>query len=152
MGRVDGGVVTQLSLSGVAVEFGATTLLEDVTFTIAAGERWGIVGRNGTGKTTLFRLITGALAPTRGAVARTAGLRISLLEQHRVYDGATTVWEAAAGPFAELGLAHARYSDERWLEKLADEPLLLKTPLVRYQQRLTIGLAEREWTGWTTTT
>ena len=54
--------------------------------------------------------------------------------------------------YAELGLAHARYSDERWLEKLADEPLLLKTPLVRYQHRLTIGLAEREWTGWTTTT
>jgi arsenate reductase-like glutaredoxin family protein len=53
--------------------------------------------------------------------------------------------------YAELGLAHARYSDERWLEKLMYEPLLLQMPLVRSQHRLTIGLAEREWTGWMAT-
>ncbi|HEX6537228.1 MAG TPA: ABC-F family ATP-binding cassette domain-containing protein [Gemmatimonadaceae bacterium] len=94
--------MTQISLSAVAVEFGATPLLENVTFTVAAGERWGIIGRNGTGKTTLFRLITGAMAPTRGAIARQPGLRIALLEQHRDFGAATTVWEAAAGQFAEL--------------------------------------------------
>jgi ATP-binding cassette subfamily F protein 3 len=93
--------VTQLSLSNVSVEFGATTLFRDVTFTVASGERWGVVGRNGTGKTTLFRLITGEMAPTTGAIARQPGMRISLLEQHREF-GATTIWEAAAGPFAEL--------------------------------------------------
>ena len=53
--------MTQLQISNVAVEFGATRLFRDVTFTVAAGERWGIVGRNGTGKTTLFRLITGEI-------------------------------------------------------------------------------------------
>ena len=51
--------MTQLALGQVAIEFGATTLLKDVTFTVAAGEKWGIVGRNGTGKTSLIRLITG---------------------------------------------------------------------------------------------
>ncbi|MBX6331018.1 MAG: ABC-F family ATP-binding cassette domain-containing protein, partial [Gemmatimonadaceae bacterium] len=91
-----------LSLSNVAVELGATPLFSDVTFTVTAGERWGIIGRNGTGKTTLFSLITGERAPTRGTVARQPGLRLSLLEQHRDFAGATTVWEAAAGPFAEL--------------------------------------------------
>ena len=60
--------MTQLSLSGVAVEFGALRLLSDVTFTVARGERWGIVGRNGSGKTTIFRLITRELEPTRGVV------------------------------------------------------------------------------------
>jgi ATP-binding cassette, subfamily F, member 3 len=94
--------VTLLSLSDVTVEFGATTLLRDVTVTIAAGEKWGIVGRNGTGKTTLFRLITGALAPSSGQVARVGGTRVSLLEQHRDFGEATTIWEAAAGEFAEL--------------------------------------------------
>ena len=94
--------MTQLSLSGVAVEFGATRLFEDVTFTVGRGEKWGVVGRNGTGKTTLLRLITGEAQPSRGTVARVSGLRFSVMEQHREFAGATTVWEAAAGPFAEL--------------------------------------------------
>src|ERR671915_1419782 len=94
--------MTQLSFSNVGVDFGATHLFSRVTFTVAQGERWGIVGRNGTGKTTLFRLLTGELQPTRGTIARQPGLRISLLEQHRDVGGATTVWEAAAGALAEL--------------------------------------------------
>jgi ATP-binding cassette, subfamily F, member 3 len=94
--------MTQIAVSGAAVEFGATLLFKDITFTVAAGERWGIVGRNGTGKTTLFKLMTGDLTPTRGQVARQSGLSVSLLGQHRDYGAATTVWEAAAGPFADL--------------------------------------------------
>jgi len=94
--------MTQLQISNVAVEFGATLLFRDITFTVAAGERWGIIGRNGTGKTTLFRLITGDAQPTRGSVVRQSALRVSLLEQHREFGGATTVWEAAAGGLAEL--------------------------------------------------
>ena len=94
--------MTQISVSGATVQFGATTLFKDLTFTAARGERWGIIGRNGTGKTTLFRLITGDQEPTSGTVARQPGLRISLLEQHRDFGGAITVWEAAAGQFADL--------------------------------------------------
>jgi ATP-binding cassette subfamily F protein 3 len=73
-----------------------------VTFTVARGERWGILGRNGSGKTTLFRLITGSQQPTTGTISRQPGLRVALLEQHREFVGAQTVWEAAAGEFAEL--------------------------------------------------
>ena len=94
--------MTQIALSGVVVEFGDTTILRDVTFTVTAGEKWGIVGRNGTGKTTLFNLITGALQPTRGAVVRAPGTRITLLEQHRDFGDATTVWQAVAGAFEHL--------------------------------------------------
>ena len=94
--------MTQLQVSNVAVEFGATKLFHDVTFTVSSGERWGVIGRNGTGKTTLFRLITGELAPTRGSVVRQSGLRVSLLEQHRDFGEAETVWEAAAGGLGEL--------------------------------------------------
>ena len=46
--------------------------------------------------------------------------------------------------FADLGLRHAQLSEDRWLEKLAEEPLLLKMPLVRCQNRVTVGVAEEE--------
>lgn len=94
--------MTQIALSGVAVEFGDTVILRDVTFTVAAGERWGIIGRNGTGKTTLFNLVTGALEPTQGIVVRAPGIRITLLEQHRDFGDAATVWQAVAGAFDHL--------------------------------------------------
>jgi arsenate reductase-like glutaredoxin family protein len=50
--------------------------------------------------------------------------------------------------FAELGLRSAILSDERWLEKLSLEPLLLRMPLVRNQQQLTIGAAQETWNDW----
>jgi ATP-binding cassette subfamily F protein 3 len=94
--------MTQLAVSGVAVEFGATRLLSDVTFTVVRGDRWGVVGRNGTGKTTLFRLLTGEQDPASGTIARATGMRFSVMEQHREFPGASTVWEAAAGGSADL--------------------------------------------------
>ena len=119
--------MTQLSLANISVEFGATTLLRDVTVTVAAGEKWGIVGRNGSGKTTLFRLLTGALAPTRGQVSRAAGTRVSLLEQHRDFGPVTTVWEAAAGEFAELlALERALATQAASLETDASDAVLAR--------------------------
>jgi arsenate reductase (glutaredoxin) len=50
--------------------------------------------------------------------------------------------------FGELGLRTARYGDERWLEILTDEPLLLNMPLVRHGNALTIGAAETTWKSW----
>ncbi len=99
--------MTLLSFSDVLVQFGATTLLSHVSLSVGRGERWGVVGRNGAGKTTLFRLITGALAPTAGVVSRSDALRIAVLDQHRDMGGAATVWDAAAGGFAEaIALDH----------------------------------------------
>jgi arsenate reductase-like glutaredoxin family protein len=50
--------------------------------------------------------------------------------------------------FAELGLAHAQLSDQRWIDKLVDEPLLLRMPLVRNGNSLTVGPAEQDWKAW----
>ena len=52
--------------------------------------------------------------------------------------------------FAALGLAAAQLTDIRWLEKLAIEPLLLRQPLVRHQNELTIGAAPDVWKTWVT--
>jgi len=114
--------MTQVSLGGVGVEFGATTLFTDITVTISAGERWGVIGRNGTGKTTLFRLLTGDLAPSKGTVARQSGLSLSLLGQHRDFGAAATVWEAAAGPFADLlALEQSLAEQAHALAEVSDE-------------------------------
>jgi len=50
--------------------------------------------------------------------------------------------------YASLGLGSARLDDRHWLETLVEEPLLLMMPLVRWQQKLTIGVAPGEWTEW----
>jgi len=51
--------------------------------------------------------------------------------------------------FAELGLRYAQLSDDRWLQKLSEEPLLLKIPLVRNANQLAIGPDEATWKSWT---
>jgi arsenate reductase-like glutaredoxin family protein len=62
--------------------------------------------------------------------------------------GVSALIDRDARRFAELGLTSARLSDERWLEKLSLEPLLLRVPLVRQDRELTIGLAPDTWTTW----
>jgi len=91
-----------VSLTAVSLSFGAHDLLRGVDLVISRGDRWGVLGRNGSGKTTLFNLIRGELDPTAGTISRAAGLRIAVMDQYRDVGGAGTVWEAAAGAFADL--------------------------------------------------
>jgi arsenate reductase-like glutaredoxin family protein len=63
--------------------------------------------------------------------------------------GAEAVIDRSAKRFKALGLQAAHYGPERWLEIAAEEPLILRTPLVRHQNRLTVGLAESTWKEWT---
>ena len=62
--------------------------------------------------------------------------------------GVTALVDASSRRFAELGLTHTRLSDERWLQKLGEEPLILRMPLVRHGHQLTVGDAEQEWRRW----
>jgi ATP-binding cassette subfamily F protein 3 len=104
--------VTILSLSNIGVSFGATELFKNITFTVAEGERWGIIGRNGAGKSSIFKLITGDLQPTVGSVARRPGLRHALLDQHRAFEGATTVWEAGAAAWRVVIALEKRIAEQ----------------------------------------
>ena len=63
--------------------------------------------------------------------------------------GVEALMDRQSRRFAELGLGAARLSSERWEEKLAEEPLLLRMPLVRYGQQLTVGDAADTWRSWT---
>jgi arsenate reductase (glutaredoxin) len=51
--------------------------------------------------------------------------------------------------FQDLGLGAARFSEDRWLDKLVEEPLMLRMPLVRHGSQLTVGDATETWHGWT---
>jgi arsenate reductase-like glutaredoxin family protein len=62
--------------------------------------------------------------------------------------GTDTLIDRDAKRFAELGLTHASYGSDRWLEILAEEPLLLRQPLVRNGAQLTIGDASSTWKEW----
>ncbi len=62
--------------------------------------------------------------------------------------GVTGLLDPESKRFVELGLGAARYSDDRWLDRLAAEPLLLRLPLVRFGKELTIGSAEATWALW----
>jgi arsenate reductase len=62
--------------------------------------------------------------------------------------GVERILDRESKRFAELGLGPARYGDERWIEILAAEPLLLRMPLVRSGNLLSLGLAEEEWKQW----
>jgi arsenate reductase len=62
--------------------------------------------------------------------------------------GVQALIDESSRRFGELGLRTARYGDDRWLEILVDEPLLLKMPLVRHGNALTIGAAETTWKSW----
>jgi arsenate reductase (glutaredoxin) len=63
--------------------------------------------------------------------------------------GVQALLDRDAKRFHQLGLGTAAYSDERWLAKLVEEPLLLRQPLVRYGSLLTVGPAEPAWKQWT---
>jgi arsenate reductase-like glutaredoxin family protein len=64
--------------------------------------------------------------------------------------GADALIDQESRRFAELGLRTARYGQERWLDILVDEPMLLRMPLVRHGNALTIGAAEATWKSWLT--
>lgn len=104
--------MTLLSCSNIGISFGATELLKDITFTVGEGERWGIIGRNGAGKTSIFSVITGDRPANVGSVARKPGMRHALLDQHRAFEGATTVWQAGAAAWREVIALEQKIADQ----------------------------------------
>ena len=116
-----------IQLDEVSLSFAGESLFEKVSFTLQQKERCGFVGRNGTGKSTLLRLIVGEIEPDKGAVSVPNDYRIGYLQQHIRFTRPTLLEEAALGlPAAE---ADHLYKAEKILFGLGfSEPDLDKSP------------------------
>lgn len=90
-----------VNLSAVTKDYGARTILDDVTLGIADAERIGVVGQNGQGKSTLLALIAGDVEPDSGRVVTNTGLSVGRLAQGDDLDRHETVEHALAGDRAE---------------------------------------------------
>jgi ABC transport system ATP-binding/permease protein len=95
-----------IELRDVSIELGGRRLIDHLSLNLAAGERLGIVGRNGLGKSTLLKIMLGQLTPTRGEVEIGARTQINYVDQNRLLlDAAKTVWEEVGegSEFVRLG-------------------------------------------------
>ena len=89
-------------LSEVHKSYGTQDVLRGVSLQVNPGEHVGLVGRNGSGKTTIFRLINNEEQPDRGDVIRARGIRLGLLAQHIHFEAGSTVHESALAAFGHL--------------------------------------------------
>ncbi len=95
----------------VTVAFGGPPILDRATFSLERGERVALLGRNGTGKSTLMKLLDGTIEPDSGLIVRQTRLQISRLEQDIPLDLKGTIFDVAAGGLGEAGTLLARYHE-----------------------------------------
>lgn len=147
--------MAQVWIHDVSVSFGGPLLLDGATLQIEEGERIGLLGRNGTGKSTLLKMLCGDLPPDSGEIVKSAGTRVSLLPQDIPEELPGTVYEivASGGPdhleflrqYHELTVQLARGGGGELLKKLERLQHELETSGAwRFHQRVEKVLA---WTG-----
>ena len=91
-----------ISVDGLAVEFGGTTLFSDISFVINEKDRIALMGKNGAGKSTLLKILAGVRQPTRGKVSVPKDCVVAYLPQHLMTEDGRTVFEETSQAFAHL--------------------------------------------------
>ena len=91
-----------ITVDGLTVEFGGTTLFKDISFQINEKDRIALMGKNGAGKSTLLKIIAGVRTATRGSVSAPKDCVIAYLPQHLMTEDGRTVFEETCQAFAHL--------------------------------------------------
>jgi len=91
-----------ISVDGLTVEFGGTTLFKDISFVVNPKDRIALMGKNGAGKSTLLKIIAGASTPTRGRISAPKDAVIAYLPQHLMTENDLSVFDEAAKAFSQL--------------------------------------------------
>ena len=122
--------MTVLSCESLTLSFGAEDVLRGVSFSLNSGDRLGIVGVNGAGKTSLFRLITGQYEPDSGAVYISRGLRVGMLSQTPLdqSDDGKTVEQTALSAFDALIAAEEELEQTRLAAENGDRAAAERYP------------------------
>ena len=137
-----------LSLQGIRKSFGAREVLKDITFALQNGERMGIVGVNGSGKSTMMKIIAGEETADEGTVSIQKSLRIGYLAQQGELSGNETVQEALEEIFEPLRRAEEEMrSLEERMAAAADDPDELRRLGGRYDN-LTREYENADGYGW----
>jgi ATP-binding cassette subfamily F protein 3 len=119
-------------LSDVHKSYGTQDVLRGASLQINSGEHVGLVGRNGAGKTTVFRLVSNDETPDRGDVVRARGVRLGLLAQHVRFEPGSTVHESALAAFGHLQqIEHEMHELEH---RMAEAGQDLEAVLERYSE------------------
>jgi len=91
-----------ISIDGLAVEFGGTTLFKDISFVVNDKDRIALMGKNGAGKSTLLKIMAGIQTPTNGKVSAPKEAIISYLPQHLMSESNLTVFQEASQAFSQV--------------------------------------------------
>ena len=124
-----------VSLDQVSIAYGHLPLLDDATLRLEPGERVCVIGRNGTGKSTLLKILAGTLEPDRGVVRREPGVRTAMLVQDGPLSSDRPVFDVVAEGLGELSELVAAYHHTAVEVAAHPAPALLDT-LGRLQQTL----------------
>lgn len=100
-----------LNIHNLSVSFGGTYLFEEVTFRLGAGDRVGLVGKNGAGKSTMLKILAGDIQPDSGVIATEKEVRLGFLRQDIDFEQGRTVLEEAYQAFEDIKRAEFRIDE-----------------------------------------
>lgn len=100
-----------LNIHNLSVSFGGTYLFEEVTFRMGAGDRVGLVGKNGAGKSTMLKILAKDFAPDSGSIATEKEVRIGFLRQDIDFEQGRTVLEEAYEAFVDIKIVEKKLEE-----------------------------------------